>query len=182
MHAILALVGFLTLLSVIPCAAQKPSKFTKTMPTASVSGRVTVHMTVGRTFGEHPVASLPLYLLRVEDSKAFQELQRKCRRAVARTQADAAAAAYETCTASLADAAKLVPELPATASGKTDREGNFRFENVPARGRYQVVGVKYEGDEPVVIVGLTPPLKAGGETQLRLSENDPWTAALPGKQ
>jgi hypothetical protein len=182
MPGILALVSLLTLLLVIPCGAQTPSKFTKTMPPASISGRVTVHMTVGRTFGEHPVANLPLYLLRIDDSKALQELQRKCRRAVARTQADAAAAAYETCVASLAEAAKLVPELPATASGKTDREGNFRFENVPAGGRYQVVGVKYEGDEPVVIVGLTPRLKPGGESQLRLSENDPWTAALPGRE
>jgi len=133
---------------------------------------------VGRTFGEHPVANLSLYLIRVEDGKAFHELQRKCRKAVAQGQSNPAAA-YDVCIQSLSDAARMVPQMASATKAQTDREGNYRFENVPAGGRYQVVGIKYEGDEPVVIVGLTARLKAGEEFKINLSENEAWTDALP---
>ena len=158
--------------------AQTASKFTTTMPAATLSGRVTVQMTVNRTFGEHPVPNLQLYLVRVQDSKALQELQRRCRRALAATRVDPNAA-YETCMASLAMAAQTVPQLASTANVQTDRQGNYRFENVPPGERYQIVGVRFDGGDPVVIVGLTPKLKSGDQHRLNLSENAAWTDALP---
>jgi hypothetical protein len=135
-------------------------------------------MTVSRTFGEHPVPNLQLYLLRVEDSKALQELQRKCRRALAATRTDPSAA-YDTCMTSLTEAARTVPQLASTASVQTDRDGYYRFENVPPGGRYQIVGVRFDGEDPVVIVGLTPKLKPGDKHRTDLSENAAWTDALP---
>ena len=178
MSRVLTLISFLLVLSPLAWALQKASRLTTTPPVASVLGRVTVHETVGRTFGEHPVPNLSLYLIRVEDGKAFHELQRKCRRAVAQGQSNPAAA-YDVCMQSISDAARMVPQMPSAIKGQTDREGNYRFENVPAGGRYQVVGVKYEGDEPVLIVGLTARLRAGQEFIVNLSENEAWTDALP---
>ena len=145
---------------------------------ASVLGRVTVHETRGRTFGEHPIANLSLYLIRVEDGKALHELQRKCRKAVAQGQSNPAEA-YDVCMQSISDAARMVPQMASAIKAQTDRDGNYRFENVPAGGRYQVVGVKYEGDEPVLIVGLTAKLRPGQEFIVNLSENEAWTDALP---
>lgn len=176
---ILGVPSLLILLLAIETAAQTTSRLTTTPPMASVQGRVTVHMNVGRTFDEHPVARLPLYLLRVEDAKALQALQRRCRTAVARARANALAA-YDTCTEGLADAARLVPKMAVTATAETDRDGNYRFQEVPAGGRYQVVGIKYEGEDPVVIVGLTHRLRPGEECKVDLSENSAWTDALPG--
>ena len=178
MSRILVLLSLFAVASAANLFPQKRSQFTTTPPVASVVGRITVRLTVGRTFGEHPVAKLPLYLVRVEDSRAFQELQRKCRRAVARTTSNPGAS-YEVCVQSMAEAAKLVPQLAATATNQTDRDGFYRFENVPAGGRYQVVGVKYEGDEPVLLVGLTARLKPGEEHRVDISENEAWTDALP---
>jgi hypothetical protein len=64
------------------------------------------------------------------------------------------------------------------ASTEADREGFYRFENLPAAGRYQVVGVKeVEGAEPLVIVGITIKLKARERVTLHLSANGPWTRA-----
>lgn len=178
MPRVLALISLLLGLSPSTWALQKASRLTTTPPMASVLGRVTVHETVGRTFGEHPVANLSLYLIRVEDGKAFQELQRKCRKAVGQGQSNPAAA-YDVCMQSLSYAARMVPQMSSAIKAQTDREGNYRFENVPAGGRYQVVGVKYEGDEPVVIVGLTARLRPGQEFIVNLSENAAWTDALP---
>ena len=178
MLRITSLIGLFLMLNPLALAFQKASRFTTTPPMASVHGRVSVHMTVGRTFGEHPVPNLSLYLFRVEDSKAFQELQRRCRKAVGQGQSNPTAA-YDVCMQSLSEAARLVQQMTPTATGLTDREGNYKFETVPAGGRYQVVGVKYEGDEPVVIVGLTTKLKPSEECKVNLSENEAWTDALP---
>ena len=83
---------------------------------------------------------------------------------------------YNTCSQSLAEAIELVPNLPAVASTETDRDGNYTFDDVPAAGRYQVVGVKQgEGGEPIVVVGVTQKLKAGDRVTLNFSANDPWT-------
>src|SRR5438552_4172837 len=54
-----------------------------------------------------------------------------------------------------------------------------KFEGVPPARRYQVVAVKVEDDEPIVITGLTPKLGPQQRATLNLSENDPWTAADP---
>jgi positive regulator of sigma E activity len=43
------------------------------------------------------------------------------------------------------------------------------------------VGVKVEEEEHIVIVGLTPKLRPGQRVTLDLSENEPWTDAIPGK-
>ncbi len=145
---------------------------------ATIEGHVTVAMAIGHTFGTHPVADLQLYLFRVEDSRPLQEHQRRCRRAVGQNFASPTAA-YDTCMDGLEKAAKLVPNLPATATTRTDREGFYRFENIRPEQRYQVVAVKYEGESPEVIVGLTGRLKPGEHATLDLSENDPWTEALP---
>ena len=178
MSGILALISLSSVLIQVPASAQKASRLITTPSVASVTGRVTVHMTVGRTFGEHPVRNLSLYLIRVEDSKALQDLQRKCRRAVGQAQSNPEAA-YEVCMQSLADAAKMVPNMRAVATIQTHREGSYKFENVPAGGRHQIVGLKFEGDEPVVIVGLTAKLKPSEVHKVDLSENAAWTDALP---
>lgn len=178
MSKVLGFLSLFIILNAVQSSAQKTSKLITTPPMATVEGRVTVHMTVGRTFGEHPVGKLPLYLLHVDDSKALQTLQRRCRTAVAHARGNAYAA-YETCTESLADAARLVPKMHPTATTETDRDGNFKFESVPAGGRYQVVGIRYDGEDPVVIVGQTPRLRGGQQCKVDLSENDAWTDALP---
>lgn len=178
MLRVLALIGLFLMLNPFALSFQRASRLTTTPPLASVEGRVSVHMTVGRVFGEHAVPNLTLYLFRIEDSKAFQELQRKCRKAVAGGQSNPAAA-YDVCMQSIAEAARLVQQMTPTATAQSDREGNYKFESVPAGGRYQVVGVKYEGEEPIVIVGLTSHLKPGENHKVNLSENDAWTDALP---
>jgi len=147
-------------------------------PPATIQGHVTVAMTIGHTFGTHPVAKLQLYLFRVEDSRPLQEHQRRCRRAVGQSFASPSAA-YDICMQGLEEAAKLVPNLPATSTTQTDQEGFYRFENVAPGRRYQVVAAKSEGESPEVIVGLTGRLKPGDRVTLDLSENDPWTEALP---
>jgi hypothetical protein len=159
-------------------AQQKPSQFAPSIPASSIVGRATVQMTVGKTYGEYPLARLKLYLLRAEDGKALHALQRKCRQALART-SSAPGATYDICSASQEEAAQLVPTLAAAATAQTDRDGNYRFDAVPAGGRYQVVGVKMEGGEATLIVGLTALLKPGAELKLNLSENDDWTQAVP---
>jgi len=144
---------------------------------AGIAGRITVDEVVGRKLQSNAVSKLKLYVLRVEDSQPLQDLQQRCRRAVAQPTADPLRA-YNTCAQSLAEALALVPKLPSVASTETDREGFYRFENLPAAGRYQVVGVKEVlGAEPLVIVGITNKLKAGERVTLHLSANDPWTRA-----
>ena len=150
---------------------------TVNVPLAGIAGRITVDEVVGRKLQSDPVLKLKLYLLKVEDSRPLQDLQLRCRRAVAQPNADPLRA-YNTCAQSLAEAVALVPKLPYVASTETDREGFYTFENVPTTGRYQVVGVKQvEGGEPLVIVGITNKLKAGERVTLHLSANDPWTRA-----
>jgi hypothetical protein len=150
-------------------------------PPAAVEGRITVVMNVNRTVSTYPLRDLPVYLFKLEQSRPFEELQRKCRKAMARSGGgpSVAFAAYNVCATSLSDAVELVPRLPAGATTQTDREGFYHFDAVPSRQRYQVVAVKVEDDEPIVIVGLTPPLKPGQGVKLDLSENDPWTNADP---
>jgi hypothetical protein len=150
---------------------------TVTVPVGGIAGRITIDEVVGRNVQSDPVSRLKLYLLRVEDSQPLQDLQQRCRRAVADPGADPVRA-YNTCAQSLRRALALVPQLRSVASTETDREGFYRFENVPAAGRYHVVGVKeVEGAEPLVIVGVTNKLKRGERVTLNLSANDPWTTA-----
>jgi len=147
----------------------------------AVEGRITVVMNVNRTVSTYPLRNLPVYLFKLEQSRPLQELQRKCRKAMARPGVNPsnAFAAYNVCAQGLSDAVELVPRLPVAAATQTDREGFYHFDGVPSRLRYQVVAVKVEDGEPIVIVGLTPQLKPGQRVKLDLSENDPWTNADP---
>jgi len=166
------------LLSEAAWCGQRPVGQARAVLPATIEGRITVVLIVNRTRETNPLRSLPVYLFAVEDSRPLQALQRRCRGALAQPRMDPVSV-YETCRKCLAEAAELVPRLPATATTQTDREGFYRFDNVPALRRYQVVGVKVEEDEPIVIVGLTPRLRSGQRVALDLSENDPWTSADP---
>lgn len=169
--------GSLFVMLAISCGGPAAGQ-TRTAPPALVQGRITVVMNVNRKVDTYPLRNLAVYLFRLDQSRPLQELQRKCRRAMARPNADAFVA-YNACTSSLSEAAQLVPSLTYTARAETDRDGAYRFESVAPAQRYQVVSVKFEGDEPSVIIGLTPKLKAGQHFTLNLSENDPWTEADP---
>ena len=178
----LVLPALLSFLVGLPAfSQQRSSQFVKTQPTGSISGKVTVQMTVGRTVGEYPVANLSLYLLRVEDGKALHDLQRKCRQALARTSSDPGAT-YDLCTQSQAEAARLVPQLAVAATSQTGRDGQYRFSAVQAGGQYQIVGLRYDGEEPTLVVALTRKIKAGEDINLNLSENGDWTEAVPSSR
>ena len=142
---------------------------------AIVQGRVAVFETVNRTATRTPVRDLQLYLFTTEAGKPFEELQHKCRRAMAAPKADPVKT-YQLCERALADAFDLIPTLPATATARTDREGAFHFENLAPGRQYHVIGVKRdESGSPVVIVVKTPRLLPGQKLALELSENEPWT-------
>jgi hypothetical protein len=168
---------FTALLSCTYLRASQALRTTVNVPVGGIAGRITFDEVVGRNVQSNPVSKLKLYLLRVEDSRPLQDLQQRCRRAVAQPGADPLRA-YNTCAQGLRQALALVPQLRSLASTETDRQGFYRFDNVPAAGRYHVVGVKeVEGAEPLVIVGVTNKLKAGERVRLNLSANDPWTRA-----
>lgn len=149
-------------------------------PPAAIEGRITVVLSVKRTRETHPVRNLTVYLFKLEASRPLQELQRKCRGALAQPRLDAIGA-YNTCQKCLVEAVELVPRLSSAATARTDHEGFYRFDNVPPARRYQVVAVRTEEEEHIVIVGLTPKVRPGQRVILDLSENEPWTDAIPGK-
>lgn len=144
---------------------------------AEIDGRLTVIEGVGRSLEARPFRNVNVYLFDLEQSKPLLELQRKCRTATARPGNDFVA--VNTCQGGLADAVKLVPGLTYTARVQSDRDGMYKFENVAEGRRYQVVSVLMDEGDPVVLVGLTPKLKAGQHVTLDLRENDPWTDADP---
>jgi hypothetical protein len=146
-----------------------------TARTAGVRGHITINEVVGRQAQSTPIARLRLYLLRVDDSRPLVQLQDSCRRAMKDPDQDPLRA-YNTCSQGLRQVVELVPTLPAVATTETDRDGSYEFAEVPATGRYYVVGVKsLEGAEPWAMVGLTNKLVAGQRVSLDLSANDPWT-------
>jgi hypothetical protein len=148
------------------------------VPPASIKGLITMdEVVVGKGLQSDSLSRLKVYLFKAEDCRPLVELQESCRRAIADPHADPLRA-YNACHRHLTQAVALVPRLPSVDSTETDRQGSYRFENVPAAGRYQVVGVKMvQGAEPLVIVGVTGKLKAGESVTLNLSANDPWTRA-----
>ena len=146
-------------------------------PTGEVRGHITIDEVVGTKAQSNPVPELKLYLLRVDDARPLVVLQENCRRATSDPNADPVRA-YQTCDQSLRQAVNLVPTLPSVATTETDRDGQYEFAEVPATGRYKVVGVKkVEGAEPFLLVGMTNRLRAGERITLNLSANDPWTKA-----
>jgi hypothetical protein len=145
------------------------------VPSAGVAGRITIDEVVGKNMQSDPIRRLKLYLLRDDDTQPLVELQQSCRRATADPHADPLRA-YKTCDQNLRQAVEIIPKLRAVATTETDRDGHYEFAEVPAAGRYRVVGIKLvEGAEPVVVVGLTDKLRAGQRVTLNLSANFPWT-------
>jgi len=148
------------------------------VPLAGVRGRITIDEVVGKSVQSNPIPRLKLYLLRVEDSRPLVQLQESCRHATADPNANPLRS-FRTCDEGLRQAVKLVPTLPLVATAETDRNGQYEFPEVPAAGRYNVVGVQtVEGAEPIVMVGITNRLRAGERVTLNLSANDPWTRSV----
>lgn len=178
-----AVAGWLSCLLALTEAAwcgERATGQAKPLPPAAIEGRITVIMTVNRTRGTYPVRNLTVYLFKLEESRPLQELQRKCRGALAQPRLDAISA-YNTCRKCLAEAVASVPRLSCAATTRTNHEGFYRFDNLSPARRYQVVAVRAEDEEHIVIVGLTPKLRPGQRVTLDLSENEPWTDAIPGK-
>jgi hypothetical protein len=148
---------------------------------ASVRGRVTVFETINRTPTTNPVRDLQVYLFTLEASKPFEELQQKCRRAMAQQNADPVWM-YRLCEAALAEAFGLIPKLPAMATARTDPDGFFHLDNLAPHRQYHLIGVRRDEDgSPIVVVAKTPRLRPGQKLTLELSENDPWTGPLMTK-
>jgi hypothetical protein len=155
--------------------AGQAKRLTRDVSPASVRGRVTVFEAINRTATTNPVRDLQVYLFISQTSKPFEELQHKCRRAMAQPEADPMQT-YQLCETALAEAFELIPKLPATATTRTDPDGSFYFDNVAPGRQYHVIGLKPgEDGSPIVIVAKTPPLRPGQKLTLELSENDPWT-------
>ena len=156
-----------------------------TASTAAIEGRITVLETVNRVARTSPLRNLTVFLFTLDQSKPLLDLERKCRRSMSHPASTSKAeganafAAYNVCMQCLSDAVQLVPRLPSIASVKTDADGAYKFEGLEPGRRYQVVSVKTQEDEPTVITGLSPRLKASQRAKLDLSENDPWTDADP---
>jgi hypothetical protein len=144
---------------------------TKAAPIASIEGRITVVETINHTATARPLRNLTVYLFDLDQSKPLQQLQHKCRKATARPGGGAATAfaAYNTCVDCLSQAVELVPHLNSSGTTPTDGAGYYKFESVSPARWYQVVVVKVEDGDPIVIVGLTPKLKAGDRGHHRSS-------------
>jgi hypothetical protein len=175
MRKFLPSVWFLGVLGGAALFAGQAKRPARDVSPATVRGRVTVFETINRTATTNPVRDLHVYLFNSEASKPFEELQRKCRRAMAQPKADPMQT-YQLCERALAEAFELIPKLPAIATVRTDPDGSFHFDNVAPGRQYHVIGIKPgEGGSPIVIEAKTPPLRPGQKLSLELSENDPWT-------
>jgi len=178
MHKILLCLGGLTMLGGATLYAGQAYRTAGEASPASVRGRATVFETINRTATTNPVRNLQVYLFTLEASKPFEELQLKCRRAMARPKADPMQT-YHLCEAALAEAFELIPKLPAIATARTEPDGSFQFGKVAPERRYHLIGIKRdEGGSPIVIVAKTPRLRSGQQLTLELSENEPWTGPM----
>jgi hypothetical protein len=175
MHKLLPAVSWLGMLAGAALLGGQALRPAGEVSPASVRGRATVSETVNRTPSTNPVRDLQVYLFTMEASKPFEELQHKCRRAMAQPKADPLQT-YHLCERALAEAFELIPRLPAAAMARTDRQGSFCFDNVAPGRQYHVIGVKRdEGGSPIVVVVKTTRLLPGQKLTLELSENEPWT-------
>jgi hypothetical protein len=145
---------------------------------ASVRGRATVNEVINRKPATNPVRDVQVYLFDPGVTRPFEDLQRKCRRAMAQTKSDPMQT-YQLCETALAEAFELIPTLPAVATAKTGADGSFSFDNVAPGRPYHVIGIKPgESGSPIVMVFKTTRLRAGQQFALELSENAPWTGPL----
>jgi hypothetical protein len=175
MRKLLACLGWLGMLCGATAFAAQAQRLVGEVSRASVRGRATVSEVINRKAATNPVRDLQVYLFATDSVKPFEELQRKCRRAMAQPKADAEYT-YRLCEAALAEAVQLIPTLPAVATAKTGADGAFSFENVTPGKLYHVIGVKPgEDGSPVVIVVKTARLRPGQQVAVELSENAPWT-------
>lgn len=178
MRVVLATLGWFCIACGAALYAGQAAHLLKPSNPASLQGRVTVVETVSRTTKTNPVPNVKFYLFTLEESKPFIDLQQRCRRAMARPEADPVKT-YQLCDQALAEAFKLVPRLPALAAAQTDSDGSFQFDNLEPGHRYHLVGIKpAEVGSPIVIVAKTAPLRPGEHVSLELSQNDPWTGPL----
>ncbi len=178
MRRISACLGWLVMLGGVALYAGQAQRLVREISPASVRGRATVFETINRTPTTNPVRNLQVFLFGRETVKPLEDLQQKCRRAMAKPNADPVQA-YQLCETALAEAFELIPRLPAIATAKTGADGTFHFDNVAPGREYQVVGIKPgEDGSPVVIAVKTKRLRAGQDLALDLSENEPWTGPL----
>ena len=110
------------------CQAARGQTVSPPAAPAAIEGRITVVETINRTVTTRPLRNLTVYLFTLQQSKPLLELQRKCRKSMARPEAGAANAftAYQVCMQSQSQAVDLVPRLAATASTKTDADGVYK--------------------------------------------------------
>jgi hypothetical protein len=178
MRKLFACLSWLGMLGGAALYAGQAKRLVGEVSPASVRGRATVFETINRAATTNPVRDLQVYLFTLEATKPFEELQHKCRRAMARPNADPVQT-YQLCENALAEAFELIPKLPAVARARTDADGSFFFDNVAPGRQYHVIGIKPgEGGSPIVMVVKTTRLRPGQKLALELSENDPWTGPL----
>lgn len=175
MRKFLICLGSLAMLSGVALYAAQAKRLVGDVSPANVRGRATVSEVINRVPATNPVRDLQVYLFETNSMKPFEELQRKCRRAMAQPKLDSDYT-YRLCEAALAEAVQLIPTLPAVATAKTGAEGAFSFESVAPGKLYEVIGVKSgEDGSPIVIVAKTARLRPGQQVAVELSENAPWT-------
>jgi hypothetical protein len=178
MRELFACLSWLGMLGGIALYAGQAKRLVGEVSPASVRGRATVFETINRTATTNPVRNLQVYLFTPEAAKPFEELQHKCRRAMAQPNANPVQT-YQLCEKALAEAFELIPKLPATATARTGTDGSFFFDNVAPGRQYHVIGIKLdEGGSPIVIVVKTARLRPGQTLTLELSENEPWTGPV----
>jgi len=177
MRRLRVFLSWLAMLSSASLCAAQAQRLVGDVSPASVRGRATVSEVINRTPATNPVRDLQVYLFAAESVKPFEDLQHKCRRAMAQPKADPDYT-YRLCEAALAEAVQLIPTLPAVAEAKTGADGAFSFEHVAPGKLYHVIGVKSgEDGSPIVIVVKTARLRPGQQIAVELSENTPWTGA-----
>jgi len=178
MRKVFARLSWLGMLGGAALYAGQAKRLVREVSPASVRGRAIVFETINRTATTNPVRDLQVYLFTPEAARPFEELQQKCRRAMAQPNADPVQT-DQLCDKALAEAFELIPRLPAMARAQTGADGSFFFDNVAPGRQYHVIGVKPgEGGSPVVIVVKTTRLRPGQELALELSENQPWTGPV----
>jgi len=178
MRKLFACLSWLGMLGGAALFAGQANRLVGEVPSASLRGRAIVFETINRKATTNPVRDLQVYLFDPKATKPFEELQYKCRRAMAQPKADPVQI-YHLCEIALAEAFELIPTLPAVATAKTGTDGSFSFDNVAPGRPYHVIGIKHgEAGSPIVIVVKTTRLRPGQQLALELSENEPWTGPV----
>jgi hypothetical protein len=88
MCKLLLCLSWLGMLGAAALYAGQANRLVREVSPASVRGRVTIFETINRTATTNPVRDLQVFLFTPEASKPFEELQHKCRRAMAHPNAD----------------------------------------------------------------------------------------------